>query len=102
MVAQRPGWPVNRDWWLLPRRTPHKRSGGIVRGIPMDAKELASAFEDNAKTLPIEPITISTPNGPLQIDGLILGDWALNENSEVWMVTHRKSGYAGKNYSTPI
>lgn len=68
----------------------------------MDAAELIEVFTENIKTLPIGVITLSTPEGPVQSDALLLGDWALNENSTGWTVTHRTSGYAGASYSTPI
>lgn len=68
----------------------------------MDAKELSDDFARNIAELLIQPITIATPDGPQEHDALILGDWALNTNSDGWTVTHRKSGYAGKSFLTPI
>ena len=64
--------------------------------------ELIDVFTDNIKALPVEPITIATPDGPQQLEALILGDYALNENSEGWTITHIKSGYGAKSFATPI
>lgn len=68
----------------------------------MTEQELIEAFTDNIKALSTGPITIATKEGPQEVDALLLGDWALNENSAGWAATHRASGYAGQSFPTPI
>lgn len=63
---------------------------------------MITIFTENIKALPTGLIRISTVDGPQEVDALLLGDWALNENSQGWTVTHIKTGYAGKSYPTPI
>jgi len=52
--------------------------------------------------LPIGPVRIPTTEGMREVDALLVGDWALNENAKGWTATHRHTGYCGKSYSTPI
>lgn len=68
----------------------------------MNAHELIEEFSWNVRDLPIGVITISTIDGPQEADALLLGEWALNQNSQGWTVTHQRTGYAGKAYPTPI
>jgi hypothetical protein len=68
----------------------------------MNAKELTEALEWNIQDLPIGPITISTVDGPQKIDALLLGTWALHQNSQGWAATHRNTGYCMKTFPTPI
>ncbi len=68
----------------------------------MDAEELSERFTWNIEDLPIGPVRISTVDGMLEVDALLLGDWALHQNSQGWTVTHQRTGYCGKSYPTPI
>lgn len=102
LARHRAGWPVNPDRCLSFVLGLPVKPGDILRGVIMNAHELSAIFADNIFTLPMGTVRIATLNGPLEVDGLMLGDWALNENAQGWTVTHRKSGYAGKNFPTPI
>ena len=68
----------------------------------MNAQELIEEFRWNVEDLPIGSITLSTVDGPREVDALLLGDWALNQNSQGWTVTHRQTGYCMKAFPTPI
>lgn len=68
----------------------------------MNTRVFIDAFVDNIEHLPIEPITIATTIGPRDVPALLLGDWALNKNSEGWATTHQRTGRTGKSYKTPI
>lgn len=69
---------------------------------PTFGSELIETFKDNIRTLPTGTIMIATADGARPSDALILGSYALNENAEGWTVSHRMSGYAFKNFATPI
>lgn len=68
----------------------------------MNAKELTEALEWNITDLPIGPITISTQEGPKEVEALLLGAWALHHNGQGWVATHQKTGYCMKAFPTPI
>ena len=68
----------------------------------MNTKELIEAFAENIRSLPIELIRIATPDGPKEVGGLLLGEWALNENAKGWTTTHQRTGHCGESYATPI